>query len=160
MRPAAKPFTPSLAIRSMADVRRLEETPIEQAIQVRSTYEIFRNVAAAHGERNALTFLRDGVATGQITRAEVTRWATWPFDKPFFLLINLAMGGTYAGSVPTTLTAPQRYVIDCPFPQQFDSEKKESGGVEIGWDEVMVRWKGRGPMNETYVAKLQKGYRG
>ena len=23
----------------------------------------------------------------------------------------------------------------------------------------MVRWKGRGPMNETYVAKLQKGYR-
>ncbi len=54
----------------------------------------------------------------------------------------------------------QRYVIDCPFPQQFDSEKKQWGGVEIGWDEVIVRWKGRGPMNETYVAKLQKGYRG
>ncbi len=30
---------------------------------------------------------------------------------------------------------------------------------EISWDEVMVRWKGRGPMNEAYVAKLQKGYR-
>ena len=23
----------------------------------------------------------------------------------------------------------------------------------------MVRWKGRGPMNEAYVARLQKGYR-
>ena len=30
----------------------------------------------------------------------------------------------------------ERYVIDCPFPQQFDSEKKQWGGVEIGWDEV------------------------
>ena len=55
---------------------------------------------------------------------------------------------------------PQRYVIDCPFPQAFDSEKKEWGGTEISWDEVLTRWKGRGPMNETYVAKLQKGYRG
>ena len=23
----------------------------------------------------------------------------------------------------------------------------------------MVRWKGRGPMNEAYVGRLQKGYR-
>jgi ring-1,2-phenylacetyl-CoA epoxidase subunit PaaA len=56
--------------------------------------------------------------------------------------------------------ASDRYVIDCPFPQQFDSEGKTWGGTEISWDEVMVRWKGRGPMNETYVAKLQTGYRG
>jgi len=59
MQPDAKPFTPSLAIRSLADVRRLEATPIEQAIPVRSTYEIFCNSAAAYGKRNALTFLRD-----------------------------------------------------------------------------------------------------
>jgi hypothetical protein len=25
---------------------------------------------------------------------------------------------------------------------------------------VLVRWKGRGPMNETYVATLQRGHRG
>ena len=53
----------------------------------------------------------------------------------------------------------QRYVIDCPFPQAFDSEKKQWGGTEVTWEEVLTRWKGRGPMNETYVAKLQKGYR-
>jgi len=29
----------------------------------------------------------------------------------------------------------------------------------VGWDEVMTRWKGRGPMNVDYVARLQKGYR-
>ena len=53
----------------------------------------------------------------------------------------------------------QRYVIDTPFPRAFDEEAKRWGD-EITWDEVLVRWKGRGPMNETYVAKLQKGYRG
>jgi ring-1,2-phenylacetyl-CoA epoxidase subunit PaaA len=55
-----------------------------------------------------------------------------------------------------------RYVIDCPFPARFDEEPKrwllDEG--EIGWDEVVTRWKGRGPMNEDYVGRLQKGYRG
>ena len=55
----------------------------------------------------------------------------------------------------------QRYVIDCPFPARFDEERKrwllEDG--PIGWDEVMVRWKGRGPMNRDYVGRLQRGYR-
>lgn len=60
----------------------------------------------------SLTFLRDGVATGQIRKSEATRWATWPFDRPFFLVLNLAMGGTYAGSVPPYLTATQRFVVD------------------------------------------------
>lgn len=67
---------------------------------------------AAEWTSTAITFFRDGVATGQITKAEATRWASWPFDKPFFLILNLAMGGTYAGSVPATLTASQRFSID------------------------------------------------
>jgi ring-1,2-phenylacetyl-CoA epoxidase subunit PaaA len=54
-----------------------------------------------------------------------------------------------------------RYVIDCPFPARFDEEPKrwllDEG--EIGWDEVVTRWKGRGPMNQEYVGRLQKGYR-
>ena len=55
----------------------------------------------------------------------------------------------------------ERYVIDCPFPARFDAEAKRWLLDEgpIGWDEVMVRWKARGPMNEDYVARLQKGYR-
>jgi ring-1,2-phenylacetyl-CoA epoxidase subunit PaaA len=53
----------------------------------------------------------------------------------------------------------ERWVIDCDFPRAFDSEKKEWGD-EISWDDVMVRWKGRGPMNVDYVTRLQRGYRG
>ncbi|HEU0203782.1 MAG TPA: acyl-CoA synthetase [Burkholderiaceae bacterium] len=56
--PLAAPFSPSFPIRSRADVRRLEETPLEEAVPVRSTYEIFRNSAHAFGAKTALTFLR------------------------------------------------------------------------------------------------------
>jgi ring-1,2-phenylacetyl-CoA epoxidase subunit PaaA len=55
----------------------------------------------------------------------------------------------------------ERYVIDCPFPARFDAEAKrwllDEGACT--WEEVMVRWKGRGTMNREYVARLQKGYR-
>jgi ring-1,2-phenylacetyl-CoA epoxidase subunit PaaA len=52
------------------------------------------------------------------------------------------------------------YVIDCPFPARFDAEKREWLLDEgpIGWDEVLTRWKGRGPMNQDYVRTLQRGY--
>ncbi len=52
------------------------------------------------------------------------------------------------------------YVIDCPFPALFDEEKREwllDEGA-IGWDEVLVRWRARGPMNRDYVRTLQRGY--
>ncbi len=44
----------------MDDVRRLELTPLGQALPVRSTYEIFCNAARAFGNKTALTFLRTG----------------------------------------------------------------------------------------------------
>jgi beta-glucanase (GH16 family) len=70
------------------------------------------HVYAVEWTSRSLTFYRDGTATGTITRAQVTRHGPWPFDKPFYLLLNLAMGGTYAGPVPASVTAPQRYVVD------------------------------------------------
>ncbi len=52
------------------------------------------------------------------------------------------------------------YVIDCPFPARFDEERRQwlldEGPVE--WPEVMARWRARGPMNEEYVRRLQRGY--
>jgi len=55
----------------------------------------------------------------------------------------------------------ERWVIDCPFPARFDEEAKRwlLDDGPIGWDEVMTRWKARGPMNQAYVERLQRGYR-
>lgn len=55
-----------------------------------------------------------------------------------------------------------KYVIDCPFPAQFDAANKrwllEHG--QIGWDKVLERWKRRGPMNDQYVETIQRGKKG
>ena len=63
--------------------------------------------------------------------------------------------------VPAHLEQGQdRYVIDCPFPARFDEERREwllDDGA-IGWDEVLARWRARGPMNREYVDTLQRGY--
>lgn len=54
------------------------------------------------------------------------------------------------------------YVIDCPFPARFDADEKcwliEEGPV--GWDDVLARWRRRGPMNERYIETIQRGHRG
>jgi ring-1,2-phenylacetyl-CoA epoxidase subunit PaaA len=54
-----------------------------------------------------------------------------------------------------------QYVIDCPFPTRFDAAAKRWAFEEgqIGWDDVLVRWKARGPANEEYVASIQRGYK-
>jgi ring-1,2-phenylacetyl-CoA epoxidase subunit PaaA len=56
--------------------------------------------------------------------------------------------------------ARQQYVLDVPFPSRFDADAKrwrvEEGAC--GWDEVLKRWKGRGPMNAAYVGELQRGW--
>ena len=44
-----QPFSPSFLIRRLADVERLEETPLQEALTVRSTFEIFCNAVAACG---------------------------------------------------------------------------------------------------------------
>lgn len=53
------------------------------------------------------------------------------------------------------------FAIDCPFPADFDAREKawhfEPGPTT--WEQVLKRWKARGPMNEEYVAQIQRGYR-
>ena len=55
----------------------------------------------------------------------------------------------------------EKYVLDVPFPLEFDPSDKhwliDEGAVS--WDEVMRRWRARGPMNETYVETIQRGHK-
>ncbi|WP_096389888.1 1,2-phenylacetyl-CoA epoxidase subunit PaaC [Halopenitus persicus] len=48
------------------------------------------------------------------------------------------------------------YVLDYEFPVAFDEENKEWRFDEpISWDDVIDRWRGRGPANEKYVDLIQ-----
>jgi ring-1,2-phenylacetyl-CoA epoxidase subunit PaaA len=50
----------------------------------------------------------------------------------------------------------KKYVVDCAFPAHFDAEAKRWDGP-CTWDDVMKRWKARGPKNEEFVSMLQRG---
>ena len=54
----------------------------------------------------------------------------------------------------------EKFILDFPFPSRFIAEEKrwlfEEG--QITWDEVIERWKARGPMNAEYVHDIQRGY--
>ncbi len=52
----------------------------------------------------------------------------------------------------------QKYVIEGAFPQHFDAQAKRWVG-QCNWDDVMKRWKARGPANEQFVSMLQRGKR-
>jgi len=58
-------------------------------------------------------------------------------------------------------SARDEYVLDFPFPSRFEADEKrwifEEG--QISWDDVLERWKGRGPKNKEYVDSVQRGYR-
>jgi ring-1,2-phenylacetyl-CoA epoxidase subunit PaaA len=54
--------------------------------------------------------------------------------------------------------ATQKYVLDCEFPQHFDAQAKRWEG-QCTWDDVLKRWKARGPANEQFVGMIQRGKR-
>jgi ring-1,2-phenylacetyl-CoA epoxidase subunit PaaA len=54
----------------------------------------------------------------------------------------------------------ERYVIDVPFPCKFDVEnKKWLYDQPDTWDGVIERFKKRGPQNQEFVERIQKGAR-
>jgi ring-1,2-phenylacetyl-CoA epoxidase subunit PaaA len=52
----------------------------------------------------------------------------------------------------------QKYVVACAFPQHFDASARRWEG-QCTWEDVMQRWKARGPANERFVDMIQRGKR-
>lgn len=58
----------------------------------------------------SLSFSIDGNQYLTVTKKQLG--PTWPFQQPFFLILNLAIGGTMGGSVPSTAVFPYRMQVD------------------------------------------------
>ena len=96
--PVAPPFAPSFPIRSLADIERLEATPLHAAVTVRSTYALLRNSAAAFGDRPALTFLRTAEPGGDAVRWSYAQLLAG-VHQTANLLYRLGVGATDAVAV-------------------------------------------------------------
>ena len=59
---------------------------------------------------NYINFYVDDVLFNQLTPAKVT--GEWVFNKPFFIILNMAVGGNYPGSPNAETVFPQSMLID------------------------------------------------
>ena len=77
------------------------------------------HVYGVEWDQQRLVFTLDGRDTFVVTN-DGTGVASWPFDQPFYLLLNLAVGGSWGG---------QKGVDESVFPQR----------LEVDWVRVWQR---------------------
>lgn len=63
-------------------------------------------------EPGKLSFFVDGAQYHQVTPSMLPESSKWVFDHPFFILLNLAVGGAWPGNPDETTEMPQEMLID------------------------------------------------
>jgi beta-glucanase (GH16 family) len=70
------------------------------------------HVFAVEWEPNAIRFSVDDHLYTTRTPADLPKGAKWVYDHPFFMLLNLAVGGGWPGSPDSTSVFPQTMLVD------------------------------------------------
>ncbi|MFE8595840.1 glycoside hydrolase family 16 protein [Archangium violaceum] len=70
------------------------------------------HVYAVEWEPNRIRWLLDGKAFFETTPARLPAGARWVFDKPHFIILNVAVGGNYLGPPDSTTVFPQQMKVD------------------------------------------------
>jgi beta-glucanase (GH16 family) len=70
------------------------------------------HVFAVEWEPAAVRWYVDGVLYETRTPADLPPGTPWVFDKPFFLLLNVAVGGSWPGGPDATTVFPQTMSVD------------------------------------------------
>jgi beta-glucanase (GH16 family) len=67
------------------------------------------HVYAVERSRSSIVWSVDGEVFHRVSPEQV---AQWPFDQPFFLILNVAVGGTYVGAPNAATQFPQTMLVD------------------------------------------------
>jgi len=85
------------------------------------------HVFAIEWDPNSVSFLVDHDLYVRRTRADLKPGWKWVFDKPFFLILNLAVGGDWPGNPDSSTVFPQSMLVDyIRVYQKTDPPKRES----------------------------------
>ena len=69
------------------------------------------HIYAADWNKDQIEFFVDGESVYTFIPKNKTQ-AEWPFDQPFYLLLNLAVGGNFGGPEVDNSIFPQEFIID------------------------------------------------
>jgi beta-glucanase (GH16 family) len=67
---------------------------------------------ALEWEPDRVTFMLDGAPYETVRSSELPAGSPWPFDHPFFLLLDLAVGGEWPGPPDASTRFPARMLVD------------------------------------------------
>ena len=70
------------------------------------------HVYAAEWEGTQIRFYLDGQLYATRTSSDLPQGTVWVFDHPFFLILNVAVGGNWPGSPDGTTVFPQKMLVD------------------------------------------------
>jgi beta-glucanase (GH16 family) len=70
------------------------------------------HVYAIEWQPDTVRWYVDGALYHQVTPANLPPGTQWVFNHPFFLLLNVAVGGGWPGDPDATTTFPQQMTVD------------------------------------------------
>ncbi|WP_202842625.1 glycoside hydrolase family 16 protein [Luteimonas saliphila] len=89
------------------------------------------HVYAMEWDSQGVRWFVDGQPFYGVTRAQVEARGPWVFDQPFFVLLNVAVGGNWPGSPDTTSVFPQRMYVDWVRVYQPGQRLRRSGSQPL-----------------------------
>ena len=70
------------------------------------------HIFAIEWTSTAVTFYVDDTAYNTVHSTDIPAGSEWVFDQPFFILLNLAVGGNFAGPVGPDTKFPEEMLVD------------------------------------------------
>jgi beta-glucanase (GH16 family) len=70
------------------------------------------HVYAVEWEENTVRFYVDDTNYETRKNTDVPSGAKWVYDHPFFMILNIAIGGSFPGSPDSTTMLPQTMTVD------------------------------------------------
>lgn len=87
-------------------------TPFTGAFNMGQVVSAGYHVFAVEWNTNGITWYVDGNQFYSVTRSQVQAYGNWVYDQPFFIILNLAVGGSWPGSPDGSSSFPQRMYVD------------------------------------------------
>ena len=87
-------------------------TPFSGTYYVNENVNANYHVYAIEWDTNSVRWFVDGNQFYSMTRSQVQSYGNWVFDHPFFILLNVAVGGNWPGNPDGSSVFPQRMYVD------------------------------------------------
>lgn len=104
-------------------------TPITGALEQDGNIDERYAVYAIEWDENGIRWFVDGENFYSATRADVEQYGEWVYDQPFWLILNVAVGGTWPGDPDPETFTTQRLYVDYVRVYNLDNPGCENGAT-------------------------------